>query len=777
MKHQRIKDWAVVLFSVLLTIACISLLGRLHIDSSTDAFIPQDAEVVKTNHLIEDTFGYQDAMVVSLLSKDGTILTTQYLDYLGRFTAKIGEFEGVKQADSLANLTHLRPNDTGLEAVDLYTNKKIDELNANLQDWPQLYEGTFLSKDRSMATILVQLQAAADSSAILSQMKSSAQELGPPEGLSISYLGLPTVTAQIEQSLLSDLARLGPIVGFLIIIVLFFYFRRLEAVLLCLVPLIVSSALMLGLMAVFSITFTLATMLVPILLLIVGSAYTIHILSHFYQEYENTHDLHESVKKVIHKHTFPVLGAGTTTAVGFLAQISSPLQPFRMFGLICFLGVFSCIFAALSILPALIRLFYTTHSPRPVKKLGMQFSIAKGWEKPILFFWAAVFILLPFSFARIQAGTNLLDFFKPNSSLVKSNNLYNEKMQGSFSLSVMVQKKDLLDPQFLSQLDKAIQTIEKKPEVGGVQSIIPFIKRMNHLLGPGEQEVQVAPSTDEPVFDFFSQDSGFPEASSIAADNATYESAGGQGPYEIPTDPLRYGLENDADLASLIAQYLLLYSSSLDQFINDPLEPDATLFTILLKKSNADMMEALIREIPTLFGPDVKISIGGGEAVSLALTQLVTKSQMISLVASLVCVFVLVLYFLRSFKLAFLALVPCAFALLSIFTAMAFLSIKIDVITSLLASLAIGVGVDYAIHLISALQRQEKQLGITVKAIVVNAASVTLGFLGLLFSQFVPVNQMGLLFSLSMVSAALSSLTIITTLYHIKPQWFIRRTT
>jgi predicted RND superfamily exporter protein len=164
-------------------------------------------------------------------------------------------------------------------------------------------------------------------------------------------------------------------------------------------------------------------------------------------------------------------------------------------------------------------------------------------------------------------------------------------------------------------------------------------------------------------------------------------------------------------------------------------------------------------------------AVGGGEAVTLALSDLVTKSQIYSLVGALLIVWLLVSFIFRSFKAGLLGLIPVVFALMGIFIAMVAFNIGLDVITSLLAALAIGIGVDYAIHFIAACQRiglktiQSTGLSAimrtTGRAIIINAASVTIGFAGLIFSRFIPIRQMGILFCVSMVFAALSSLTVL----------------
>jgi predicted RND superfamily exporter protein len=67
------------------------------------------------------------------------------------------------------------------------------------------------------------------------------------------------------------MAILGPIVGFLIVVVLLVSFRRVAGIILPLAGLLICAAVSLGIMALLDITFTMATMLVPVLLLIVAA--------------------------------------------------------------------------------------------------------------------------------------------------------------------------------------------------------------------------------------------------------------------------------------------------------------------------------------------------------------------------------------------------------------------------------------------------------------------------------------------------------------------------
>lgn len=805
MNGRKTKDLLLVAAILLLSIVSLMQIGRLHIDSSTNAFIPQKAPVVQTNDEIEAAFGSLDLIVVNLYSKDASMLEGPSLAVLAKVTTAIERLDLCFSATSLTNTDHLGSSDEGLLVKRLYDATEADavgNLKTRIGQWGDLYEGNLISRDRTMASIIVEAVVGADLSQLLEQIKA---EIAPIDlgGLKVSLIGLPVVTDAIEQNLLTDMAILAPIVGLLIIIVLLLSFGRFRALILSLFCLVVSASLMLGLMAVLQLTFTMATMLVPVLLLIVGSAYTIHILSHFYEEASNSEEgmtrqgRERIIATVVKRNRNPLIMAGATTAAGFLAQLTSPLAPFRTFGLLCAIGVVLSQLSALYLLPALLRIGYA-NSPvqKKNKKAREKFDPSRVFiyiatkQGKLLIGLSVVFVVTTLLMVpRIRTGTNMLAFFKPSSKLVQDTKLYNSKMQGSGILTVMVKKESktsILQPSFLTSLDEFAQSLERRDDVGGVQTILPFIKRMNQIMGPQQGDTL---QTEEamPDFDFFGGSFGaVDEQEPLAeADAEPLVIAKDGSYYEIPSDPAKYGLQTEEQLSQLITQYLLLYSGNLGKFINDPIEPDSLLMTISLLKTDTPTLRNITNTIEehfrTTLPPGWTMKIGGGEAISLALTELVTRSQLYSLFGALIIVWLLVLFLFRSFKLATLGLIPCVFALMGIFLSMAIFDIELDIITSLLAALAIGIGVDYAIHLLAAYVRigallpQEEVftevMKTTGKAILINAASVTLGFMGLLFSRFTPISRMGLLFCIAMVFASLSSLTILPALLHrIKPK-------
>lgn len=814
MRKHTVIDIIVLLCILAAAALSITSIGTIHIDSSTDAFMPQQSSVVKINDEIERRFGSTDAIVIGVSVNEGSnVLQPQYIEIIKALTDDFAAADSVGRVVSITNADHIIPGPDGMEVVPLFDNREeepIENLIEKLEQWPQVYDGNLISSDRSMAAVIVQPVAgshADDIEALLNHIRSTLKAY-EDKPVRISIVGLPVVKNEINRSLVSDLSVLVPIVAFIIITVLFLSFRRLNGVIFPLVSLAIAASLIIGLIALFRITFTMATMLVPVLLLIVGSAYAIHLMSHFYEEIDRPTGLtsHETIKLVVRTNVLPIIMAGTTTIAGFVAQLSSPLAPFRMFGILSAAGVVLTQCTALILLPIMLRLTYrngvktVVRKPiapafRPIERvLSFCQRIMLRHRRLLVIMIAVVAILLVAAVFNIDVGTNMLDFFHKDSILIQDTTLFNERMGGAGVLAVMIEGSepaDVLDPSFLNSVDEFSTKMQQYEAVGSIQTVVPYIKRINFTMNwdtvPYEKRETVS---DDVSFDFFSSDFSA-ESTDVETLNETRPAVSSDGMYasdflEIPTDPAKYGLDTDADLKALISQFLVMYAGNLSMFIDDALEPTSTLLTIQLRDTSDDQVRHIVRQTEIYWEkhlPDSwQMSIGGGDAVSLALVDLVTRSQILSLISALAIVWIITSLMYRSPIAGFFTLVPVFAALSGVFIAMAAFNIHLDIITSLLAAIAIGTGVDYAIHFISACKRMTNGeatcdfTGIyrtTGKAISINALSVTLGFLGLVFSRFIPIQQMGILFAVSTICAAVASLTILPMLISIVKPAFL----
>lgn len=147
------------------------------------------------------------------------------------------------------------------------------------------------------------------------------------------------------------------------------------------------------------------------------------------------------------------------------------------------------------------------------------------------------------------------------------------------------------------------------------------------------------------------------------------------------------------------------------------------------------------------------------------------NSQAKSLVIAMLFVLILIGLQFRSFTGGLLAMIPIVFTILFNFGLMGMFKIPLDNATAMIASAAIGLGIDYTIHVMLRFKKEFEIVGDTKKAleatlatsgraVLVNSLAVTLGFLVLLFSEMEPLRRFGYLMAITMVVSAVSALTV-----------------
>lgn len=160
-----------------------------------------------------------------------------------------------------------------------------------------------------------------------------------------------------------------------------------------------------------------------------------------------------------------------------------------------------------------------------------------------------------------------------------------------------------------------------------------------------------------------------------------------------------------------------------------------------------------------------------------------TPTQTESLLITLIFVVIILSFLFKSGLVGSLAIIPIVLTILINFTVMGFGDIGLDSFTSMIASIAIGLGIDYAIHFITRFKKELNEEGDTLKAlqntlgttgisILTNAFSVGLGFIVLLAAGGQHIRRFGGLTSLTMIVSAFLTLTLIPSLFIlIKPKF------
>ena len=117
---------------------------------------------------------------------------------------------------------------------------------------------------------------------------------------------------------------------------------------------------------------------------------------------------------------------------------------------------------------------------------------------------------------------------------------------------------------------------------------------------------------------------------------------------------------------------------------------------------------------------------------------------------------------------------------------MGFAGINLDLVTSIIASVAVGVGIDYTIHFLTTYKEERAKtdnLEIVTRetfrksghGIVTNALAVGLGFLVLCFSKFVVLRYIGVLVAIVMFTSSYLAMTIIPGILNVFEPKFISK--
>ncbi|HQA72771.1 MAG TPA: MMPL family transporter, partial [Deltaproteobacteria bacterium] len=243
-------------------------------------------------------------------------------------------------------------------------------------------------------------------------------------------------------------------------------------------------------------------------------------------------------------------------------------------------------------------------------------------------------------------------------------------------------------------------------------------------------------------------------------------------------DPAFYTISESREL---VAQYLLLFSFSgggdeLDGFV----DYDFRKAQIILQMKSLsgylarDVIDAAKRfqENELAGHKDTNIITTGLAVMAKEFNRIVVRSQIQSFLISIFLCFLITSGVFRSLRLGVYSMMPLLIPIALDFAIMGVSGIRLNAATATVASIDIGMGIDYSIHFLSR-YRHEIRMGLPVasaldralntsgRGIVYNALAVAAGFLVLAPSQFVIISQMGILVAVDMLTIALSALTFL----------------
>lgn len=754
------KPWIVFGLTIITSVLLfIPMKQNSRMETNLDKYMPQNHPAFIYSNKAENWFDIKDGIIIALENKNG-VFNTATLDTLKKLTKRFQKFPEIDKNDvtSLYTADNIVGTEDGMDVKPFFkrvpkTHKRLEQIKKKVESNEMIF-GRLVSDDETVAVIVAEIGKDVFTQDFYNRILKVAKA-SETNDIKIYVAGRPIVEGTMALLGPKDMKTMVPIVLLVILIVLFIALRSFKGTLITFGVVFFSTIWAFGLMALVNIPIYAVSTMIPVMLIAIGVAYGIHLYSHLHTfvDYHPNASKREAVSDMIHEMWKPVVMTSVTTAVGFISLLTSQVYPVKYFGIFTAFGVVMAMVFSLMFIPAGIMIFglpkarTTDYSDdkegHSHSKIANNFAAWVIKNKYVsLIGTAAIVVLSIIGMQEIWINSSFLDKFEKDSDIVQTDKFINDHFGGTSTLNLILDangKKDTFkNPKVLKLVDKMQKDVDKQLQVvGNTFSLANYIDRMNKVMN---------------------------------ADSEAYN--------------------NIPDNQDLIAQYLLLYEMSGDpENLNKVVDYnyDKLNVTFQLKSDNSKAVNSTLDLINTYKDDFKKLGVSMNYAGSgykgLVFTNLILEGQIKSMILSLIIIIVLLSMMFRNILIGLISSVPIVITALISFGTMGFLNIPLSTTTALLSSIAIGIGIDYAVHFLEQYRNNaattddkmvaaQKTMAHSGKAIIYNAIVVIAGFLVLLFSVFPPNRELGALVSLNMFTSFVGTLTIMLVLLYMSNIYF-----
>ncbi|MCK8825388.1 efflux RND transporter permease subunit [Fuchsiella alkaliacetigena] len=729
----------IILVTILITVFFAYQALDVEIDTDMKEMFPDGHPTVETFDEISDEYGGSEYVVMILESEN--VINKDTLGNIDYLTEEFAEIEGVNKVRSISNIEEIHGEDFTIEIRDFIrdlptTEEEVAALSEDLKTRDR-YLGALVAEDFSAATIIAQLSPEADQQQVVSQVEEIREGMDLAEE---HYLtGNPVLTNEMADNMKEDILRLFPLVSLIVMLILYKSFKSLRGVILPIAVVLISVTWTIGLVALLGRSLSIVSTVLPVLLVSVGSAYSIHLLARYYEDQQEGLSEEVAINNSIVKVGLAIIMAGVTTIAGFSSLGFSELTIIKEFGLFTAFGVLAALLISTFFVPAVLVLL---KEPRNIESAGDSKLLTKLFDtlaqvanqhyRWVVLGVVVVCIISLLAIPRIQPETNYITFFEEDSEISQADRLANREFGGADTLELVIDTQatdGIEDPLFLEEVKGLQEDLEDMALFSNSMSVVELLEETNKALNEGDEEFERLP-----------------------------------------------------DSQAAVAQFLMLLASDDEDLLGDFIDFDHQESRIRVNTASADSteLEAALAEVDGLiedrFGDeDYQITVTGIPVLTNTLTDMIINSQIRSLISSLILAFIITSILLKSPLKGFACSFPIAVTILFNFGLMGWTAVSLDVATSMIASIAVGIGVDYGIHFYTRyLEEREEgaELGPALEVAIhtvgranyFNATAVTAGFLVLLLSSFPPLRTFGLLTSVTMIVSFIGAMVVLPAL-------------
>ncbi|HKL59422.1 MAG TPA: efflux RND transporter permease subunit [Sphaerochaeta sp.] len=689
----------------------------------------------------EEDYPYTTSYLVMVEAEN--LYTAENLTLIEKTMTELSSTKELSESSSVLTFVTLEKRGTRLMSVPfapnqgrpLWTDEEAALLKSRVEQDP-IIKNYLVSEDMTGMLFSFETSAFSDTRELeLAAMLTSLHDAG----IKTYINGGSVISNRLMHYLGRDLKALLGLCALAILLVYYLSFKAKRSMLLPFSMSVIGIIWTFGTMKLLGYALTVVNIVTPCMVLNLGSSYAIHVIGEYYADYSSGATPIESTKKILRTIAFACL----TTVIGFLSLLFSKTPALREFGIAVSVGITFCAVLSATYLPALLTL---VSPPKPLQlktySTGYLARIVDYSSKIVLRRWpifVLVWLVVIAGFFltkdQVRINTNYMSYLPEKDSFGKESRHFAQKMGGDAPFVITIEAPDdeknfFLQSENLAKVyDYEQAVLEKSDDVIQILSFASYVSFANAV---------------------YSGEEGIPSSSGLLN--------------LLSRMVILMNNQSKADIGAILNED----GSSLSLFIQNYDAKDKDLMTV----ASAARVEQVLQANLPLLPNGTKILIRGEPHASLRFSNLLLSDQKKSTYISFVLVFLVVLLAFLSLSQALFALIPILTGVMANYIFMYLLGIPFDMITVTFASVAVGAGIDDAIHFLLRYKNNLRDLDLpliqvvettikeTGRPIILTTLSIIAGMLMFLFASYTPVRYFGSLMSIALLNCMLSTIFI-----------------
>jgi len=526
---------------------------------------------------------------------------------------------------------------------------------------------------------------------------------------------------KISDYIIKILLLLPPLTILIILLVFRWQMGSMKPTFMSILPAAMGSLWTFGLIGWLGNEVNIMTAIVPILIIVIGSADGLHFMSHFQDSKIEGKDNHTSLNETLTIVGIPMIVTTLTSMVGFISLLTMKTDSVFDLAVYSSVGILFAGIATWYVLPLLLS-GDIDMLPKHVhkKRFDLSIYIKKLWGIPSLMIVGTIIIITVFSFSNINNEFNMLMIYK-DYTVVNKNALKIEEVNGgSIPLYVTV------------EFDSTPLSITSLNEVKDLTSKLNSLDEVNKVINPYE------------FIEIF------------------------------------YHINASGDIPDDITLSMIFNSISSDDnsVVNNLVSEEENIVRLLVfpKDLNNSTLAAIEDSVEE---NNINSSVTGVQYLMKDLNVNISEMQVTSILFALSFVLIMLVISLKSFKIAFYSLIPIVITVIALYGFLGISSIPLNITTVIIFSITIGVGIDYAVHFSSVYRYYlkesndnnlaiEKAYKNSSRPIITNAMGISLGLSILMLSPLNIHLNVSILMWVSMSVSVLVTLTLLPYLFSLR---------